>query len=76
MVFTKDDAGLSGTAKLYVEDAAVGEVRIEEATPNSFSIEDPFDIGMDSGSAVVPDYAPPYRYSGVIEEVVFHLGEL
>jgi hypothetical protein len=42
---------------------------------NSFSIEDPFDIGMDSGSSVVSIYAPPFRYGGRIDEVVFLLDE-
>lgn len=74
--FQKDPEGLSGEASLFVDDKPAGSVRLTNTTLNSFSIEDPFDIGMDSGSSVVPAYAPPFRYGGKIERVVFLLDEL
>lgn len=73
--FTKDDDGLAGNVDLIIADRVVGSGKVLAAIPNSFSIEDPFDIGMDSASAVVPDYQPPFKYSGELKEVVFYLGD-
>ena len=76
MSFTRDADSFAGNVGLFVDQLEAGQGRVAAAIPNSFSIEDPFDIGMDSASAVVPAYQPPFPYSGLIQEVVFLLGDL
>jgi arylsulfatase len=73
--FEKDATALSGEATLLVGEDPVGSVHLPKTTLNSFSIEDPFDIGMDSASPVTPEYIAPFRYEGKIEEVIFKLAE-
>jgi arylsulfatase len=75
LTFDKDNVGNGGLTRLFFGDSKVGEVMLSETVRNSFSIEDGFDIGRDSGSSVSRNYKPPYRYSGQIADVEFELGE-
>lgn len=74
--FIKDEDSLAGNIELLIDGNNVGGVKLEDTIPNSFSIGDPFDIGMDSSSPVIADYRAPFEYTGGINEVVFYLGKL
>jgi len=71
--FEKNANDNGGQGRFYLADRMIGEGEIKETTLNSFSIEDGFDIGKDSGSPVTSEYLPPFTFTGEIEEVVFDL---
>lgn len=51
--------GKGGTGTLYVDDAQVGQGRIEKTVPLIFSYDDFLDVGKDTGEPVTPDYTTP-----------------
>ncbi len=60
MEFAYDGGGLAkgGTVTLYSDGRPVGEGRVEMTQPFGFSADESFDVGMESGSPVSPDYGP------------------
>lgn len=56
------------------EQAAQG--RIEHTIANRYSLDETFDVGLDTGTPVVEDYVDrmPFEFSGVLEKVVVELG--
>jgi arylsulfatase len=58
--FAYDGGGLGkgGTVTLYTDGQKVGEGRVEMTQPFGFSADESFDVGMESGSPVSPDYGP------------------
>ena len=70
MAFTYDGGGIGkgGTAKLLVDEKPVGEVKIPATTPIRYSLDETFDVGEDTGTPVVEDYAEkmPFRFTGTL----------
>jgi len=64
--------GAGGRGRLYVGDRLVGEGRIERTAPRFFSIDETFDVGIDTGSPA-GDYPPGSPFHGRIERVEFRL---
>jgi arylsulfatase len=61
MKFTKT-GDFEGDAELFINDKSVGKTRIAKTVPITFSIEETFDVGEDTGSPVIEDvYAVPFR---------------
>lgn len=60
--------GASGT--LFVDGKQVAEGRIERSVGIRFSLDETFDIGADTGTPVVEDYADkmPFAFSGTLKE--------
>jgi len=58
--FAYDGGGLGkgGDVALYIDGEKVGEGRVEMTQPFGFSFDETFDVGMDAGSPVSPDYGP------------------
>ena len=75
MRFDKNKANNGGIASLFINGDKVGSTEIEATVRNIFSIEDGFDIGIDDGSSVTPEYTPPFSFNGHIERVVFELDD-
>ncbi|MYE80281.1 MAG: sulfatase-like hydrolase/transferase [Gammaproteobacteria bacterium] len=71
--FDRHDGGNGGVGTLLLDGAPVGTAAIPATVPNAFSIEDGFDIAMDDGSAVAPDYAVPFPFNGTVREVLFNM---
>jgi arylsulfatase len=73
--FAYDGGGLGKGAKLilFVNDAKVGEGRMEATHPLTLGLGGALDIGMDSGAPVDDAYVPPFRYPGRIEKVTVDL---
>jgi arylsulfatase len=73
--FAYDGGGLGkgGSMSLFVDDAKVGEGRIEATHPITLGLGGALDIGMDSGAPVDDAYTPPFRFSGTIREVTVAL---
>ncbi|HXV75251.1 MAG TPA: hypothetical protein VD788_02960, partial [Candidatus Polarisedimenticolaceae bacterium] len=65
--------GQGGTMALYVNDAKVGEGRIEATHGITLGLGGTLDVGMDSGAPVDDAYTPPFRYAGTIRQVTVDL---
>ncbi len=49
----------------------VAKGRIERTVPNRFSLDETFDVGLDTGTPVVEDYVGqmPFKFTGKINKV-------
>jgi arylsulfatase A-like enzyme len=58
--FAYDGGGLGkgGNVSLFIDGQKVGEGRVEMTEPFGFSADETFDVGMEEGSPVSPDYGP------------------
>jgi hypothetical protein len=61
--------GKGGTVTLSVNDKKAGEGRVEKTVPARFSADETFDVGLDTGSPVSADYAPPNKFTGTLKKV-------
>ncbi len=67
---------LKGRAELYINGKKAGSKMIPKTIPGTFSIEETFDVGRDTGSPIIEDtYELPFRFSGHLEKLVVTLGE-
>ena len=65
MKFTKT-GNFEGDAEIFINGRSVGKARIDKTVPATFSIEETFDVGEDTGSPIIEDtYAVPFRSSGL-----------
>ena len=61
MKFTKS-GDFEDDAELFINDKSVGKTHIAKTVPITFSIEETFDVGEDTGSPIIEDvYAVPFR---------------
>ena len=60
--------GAPGRAQLYVDGTLVGETDLPVTTPIAFS-PGAMSCGANPGSPVVPDYMPPFRFTGTLHTV-------
>ena len=70
-VYDGSGQGKGGTVRLRVDEAVVGEGRLERTVPRIFARET-FDIGMDLNSPV-GDYDAPFPFTGTLERVDIEL---
>ena len=63
--------GKGGTATLLVDEKPVGEVSIPQTLPARFSLDETFDVGADTGTPIVEDYASkmPFEFTGTLEKL-------
>ena len=54
----------------------VAQGRIERTIQARFSLDETFDVGADTGTAVIEDYADkmPFRFTGTLSKLVINLG--
>jgi arylsulfatase len=73
--FNYDGGGLGkgGTMSLFVNDAKVGEARMNATHPLTLGLGGALDIGMDSGAPVDDAYTPPFRFTGTLDQVTIAL---
>ncbi|MFZ2087279.1 MAG: arylsulfatase [Desulfobaccales bacterium] len=64
--------GKPAEVKLLVNDKEVGQGRVTKTVPFVYSVE-PFDIGMDTVSAVSSDYKSPFPFQGRIHGVTIEV---
>lgn len=69
--------GKGGTGTLSVDGKQVAQGQIERTVPVRFSLDETFDIGMDTGTPVVEDYVNkmPFKFTGTLRKVVIELGK-
>jgi arylsulfatase len=70
--------GTPGLAQLYFDGQLVGQADFPYTTPLVFGVAGgALECGMDSGSPVTPEYAPPFEFTGEIDSVTVDVsGEL
>jgi hypothetical protein len=64
--------GKGATATLLVDEKQVGQGRIPQTIAVRFSLDETFDIGEDTGTPVLEDYADqmPFRFTGTLKRFV------
>jgi arylsulfatase len=78
MEFAYDGGGLAkgGTVTLYLDGDQVGEGRVEATVPMIFSADETADVGRDTASPVIDDYAGESSvFTGTVNWVQIDLGE-
>jgi arylsulfatase len=67
--------GKGGTGTLSVDGKKVAEGKIERTVGRRFSLDETFDVGEDTGTPVVEDYADnmPFRFTGKLNKLVIEL---
>ena len=67
--------GKGGTGTLLVDGTQVAQGHIERTVPSRFSADETFDIGEDTGTPVIEDYADrmPFRFTGSLNKLVIEL---
>jgi arylsulfatase len=69
--------GKSATGTLFVDGQQVAQGTIERTVPMRFSLDETFDVGLDTGTPVVEDYVDkmPFKFTGTLDKVVIELGQ-
>ena len=69
--------GKGGTGTLSVDGKQVAQGKIERTVPVRFSLDETMDIGEDTATPVVEDYADrmPFKFTGALKKVVIELGK-
>jgi arylsulfatase A-like enzyme len=68
-------AGKGATAVLSADGKQLGEVRIPQTVTRRFSLDETFDVGEDTGTPVIEDYASqmPFKFTGKLGKVTIEL---
>lgn len=66
--------GKGGTGVLSVDGKELSRQTIEHSIPFLMSIDESFDIGSDTRTAVDDSYKLPFNFSGTINKLTFKLG--
>ncbi|HJY82935.1 MAG TPA: arylsulfatase [Candidatus Binatia bacterium] len=68
--------GKGGTGTLLVDGQQVAQGRIERTIRGRFSLDETFDVGEDSGTPVIEEYAAqmPFKFTGTLEKLTIDLG--
>jgi len=69
----KEKFGDGGIGKLYIDGSKVGEGTIPKTVKFGYTLDEPFDIGRDSGSPVTDEYKAEAEFTGTIKKVVIDL---
>jgi arylsulfatase A-like enzyme len=67
--------GKGGTGTLLVDGTQVAQGRIERTVLGRFSLDETFDVGQDTGTPVVEDYAGqmPFKFTGKLDSFTIEL---
>jgi hypothetical protein len=66
--------GKGGTGVLTVDGKEWANKKIPHTIPLLMSIDETFDVGSDTRTAVNNDYKLPFRFTGTIDKLTFNLG--
>lgn len=67
--------GKGGKVTIFANDTAIATGRIDATIPARVSVDETFDIGLDTGTPVSDDYAVPFEFTGDLKRVLVRLGE-
>jgi arylsulfatase A-like enzyme len=70
--------GKGGSGTLFVDDKQVATAHLDRTICCRFSLDETFDVGADTGSPVIEDYADkmPFKFTGKLEKVTIELEPL
>jgi len=66
--------GKGGTGVLTVDGRELEKKTIKHTIPLLMSIDETLDIGLDTGTGVDDSYDLPFKFTGTIDKVTYHLG--
>ena len=68
-------AGKGAIGTLFVDGQQAGQGRIERTIPTRYSLDETFDVGQETGTAVVNDHAArmPFRFTGKLDKLTVEL---
>jgi arylsulfatase A-like enzyme len=66
--------GKGGTGVLTIDGKELASKKIPHTIPLLMSIDETFDVGSDTRTAVNDDYKLPFRFTGTIDKLTFNLG--
>jgi arylsulfatase len=66
--------GKGGTGVFTVDGKEIARKQIPHTIPILMSIDETFDVGSDTRTAVNDDYKLPFRFTGTIDKLTFNLG--
>jgi len=68
--------GRGGNVRLLVDGQQVAQGRIERTIGSRFSLDETFDVGEDTGTPLIDDYAArmPFRFTGTLNRLTITLG--
>ncbi len=66
---------LKGTGQIFVNGAKVAEAAIDQTASGTFSLSEPFDVGIDNGTPVSMNYGEKdhFRFTGTLDKVSFKI---
>ena len=67
--------GRGGTGTLLVDGKVIASGRIDRTIFGRFSFDETFDVGQDTGTPVIDDYAPqmPFKFTGKLDKFTIEL---
>jgi len=66
--------GKGGEGVLTVDGKEIARKKIPHTIPLLMSIDETFDVGSDTRTAVSNDYKLPFQFTGTIDKLTFNLG--
>ena len=66
--------GKGGTGVLSVDGKELAKKTIKHTIPLMMSIDETFDVGLDTRTGVDNSYELPFRFTGTIDKLTFELG--
>ena len=74
--YTYDGPGIAkgGTGVFTVDGKELAKKTIKHTIPLMMTIDETFDIGVDTRTAVDSSYTLPFRFTGTIDKLTFKLG--
>jgi hypothetical protein len=66
--------GKGGTGVFLVDGKELARKTIEHSIPLMMTIDETFDVGVDTRTGVDDSYELPFRFTGIIDKLTFKLG--
>ena len=66
--------GKGGTGVLSVDGRELSRKTIAHTIPVAMTIDETFDVGLDTGTGVDDNYKLPFKFTGIIDKLTFKLG--
>ena len=63
-----------GTGVLSVDGKEMARKKLEHTIPLMMTVDETFDVGLDTGTGVDESYKLPFRFTGTIDKLTFKLG--
>lgn len=68
--------GVGGTVRLFLGEEQIGEGRFEKQIPFRYTVNETFDVGLDTVTPVSDEYESPFEYSDEIKRVMIDVSPM